>query len=99
MTSDAMNIDADLSYDDLSSAMGTNTLLARDLVPGALPTFSNMPAEQQVHHVGGIRYLVVANRRYSSKVSKIWQDGMELRTLDTTNLDKVLAVQPLLTYH
>jgi hypothetical protein len=53
MTSDAMNIDADLSDDDLSSAMGTNTLLARDLVPGALPTFSNMPAEQQVHHVGG----------------------------------------------
>jgi hypothetical protein len=36
MTSHAMNIDADLSDDDLSSAMGTETLLARDLVPGAL---------------------------------------------------------------
>ena len=31
MTSDAMNIDADLSDDDLSSAMGTETLLPRDL--------------------------------------------------------------------
>ena len=33
-----MNIDADLSDDDISSAMGTETLLARDLVPAALPT-------------------------------------------------------------
>ena len=29
-----------------------------------------------------------ANRRQSSKVSNIWQDEMELRALDTTNLDK-----------
>ena len=49
-----MNIGADLSDDDLSSAMGTETLLARDLVLGALPT-----AEQHVHHTGGIRYLVI----------------------------------------
>jgi hypothetical protein len=64
-----MNIDVDLSDDDLSSAMGTETLLARDLVPEALLT-----AEQQVHHIGGIRYLVVdqsANRRHTSKVSEI----------------------------
>jgi len=91
MTLDAMNIDADLSDDDLSSAMGTNTLLAREIVLGALPTSCNMRAEQQVHYTGGIRYLVVdqsANRRHSSKVPKIWQDGMELRTLDTANLDK-----------
>lgn len=49
-----MNIDTDLSDDDLSSAMGTETLLARDLVPGALLT-----TEQQVHHIGRIRYLIV----------------------------------------
>jgi hypothetical protein len=47
VTSDATNIDADLSDDDLSSAMGTETLLACDLVLGALPT-----ADQQVHHIG-----------------------------------------------
>jgi hypothetical protein len=40
-----MNIDADLSDDDHSSAMGTETLLARDLVPGALPTSTEVPAE------------------------------------------------------
>ena len=50
-----------------------------------------MPAEHQAHHIGGIRYLLVdqsANRRHSSKVSKIWQDGLELRALDISNLDK-----------
>ena len=91
MTSDMMNIDTDLSDDDLSSATGTETLLARDLVSGALPTSTEVPAEHQVHHIGGIRYLAVdqsANRRHSSKVSKVWQDGLELRTLDISNLDK-----------
>jgi hypothetical protein len=32
--------------------MGTETLLARDLVPGALPTSTEVPAEHQVHHMG-----------------------------------------------
>jgi hypothetical protein len=53
MTSDMMNIDTDLSDDDLSSATGTETLLARDLVSGALPTSTEVPAEHQVHHIGG----------------------------------------------
>ena len=48
-----MNIHLDLSGDDLSSAMGTETLLAHDLVPEALPASSKGPAEQQVHHIGG----------------------------------------------
>jgi hypothetical protein len=48
-----MNINVDLSGDDLSSGMGTETLLAHDLVPGALPVSSKGPAEQQVHHIGG----------------------------------------------
>ena len=66
--------------------MDTETLPARDQVPGALPTSSKVPAEQQVHHIRETRYLVVdqsANRHHSSKVSKIWQDGMELWALDT----------------
>jgi hypothetical protein len=43
-----MNIDTDLLGDDLSSAMGTETLLAHDLVPKGLPASSKVPAEQQI---------------------------------------------------
>ena len=82
MTSNTMNIDPDLRSDDLSSAMGTETLLAHDLVPEGLPASSKEPAEQQIRHIGGVRYLVVeqtANRRQGSKVSKIWLYGADLR--------------------
>jgi len=34
-----MNIDLDLLDDDLSRAMGTETLLAYDLVPEGLPSY------------------------------------------------------------
>ena len=44
-----MNINVDLSDDDLSSAMSTEPLLAHDLVPEALPASGKGPAEQQVH--------------------------------------------------
>ena len=40
-----MNTDPDLD-DDLSGAMGTETLLAHDLVPDGLPASSRGPAEQ-----------------------------------------------------
>jgi hypothetical protein len=66
MTSDATTIDADLSSNDLSNAMGTESLLAHDLVPEALLASSKRLSEQQVHHIGEQRYLVVdqsANRR------------------------------------
>ena len=53
VTSDAMNIIADLSDDDLRSAMGIETLLAHDLVPEGLPACSTGPAEQQIHYIGG----------------------------------------------
>lgn len=46
-----MNIDADLLGDDLSSATGTETLVAHNLVPDGLPT-SGGP-EQQVHYIRG----------------------------------------------
>jgi hypothetical protein len=50
----------DLFDDDLSSTMGTETLLAHDLVLEGLPASSKGPVEQQIHHVwGGGRYLVV----------------------------------------
>jgi hypothetical protein len=65
MTSDAMNIDADLSDDDLSRAVGTETLLARDLVPGPLPTSSKLPAEQQVLPYWGDKVLGSRSKRQS----------------------------------
>jgi hypothetical protein len=86
-----MNIDQDLLDDDLSSAMGTEMLLAHDLVPDGLPASSRQPAEQQIHHIKGGRYLAVdqtANRCHGSQVSKIWQYGIELRALDSPKLDK-----------
>jgi hypothetical protein len=46
VTSNAMNIDPDLLNDDPSSVMGTETLLAYDLVPEGLPASSEGPAEQ-----------------------------------------------------
>jgi hypothetical protein len=49
VTSNAMNIDADLLDDDLSSAMATETLVAHNLVPDGLPTSSG--PEQQIHYI------------------------------------------------
>ena len=86
-----MNIDPDLLSDDLSSAMSTETLLAHDLVPEDLSASSKGLAEQQIHHIEGIRYLAVdqtANRRQGLKISKIWLYEMELRALDSLHLDK-----------
>src|SRR5271154_1894877 len=97
-----MNIHPNLFGDDVSSAIGTETLLAHDLVPEGLPASSKGPAEQQIHDIGGARYLVVdqsANRPHNSKVSKIWQDGTELRAPDSANLDKYWLCNQLLTYH
>ena len=41
-----MNIDPDLLDDDLSSTVGTETLLAHDIVLDGLPTSNRGPAEQ-----------------------------------------------------
>jgi hypothetical protein len=54
-----MNIDPDLFTDDLSSAMGTETLVAHDLVSEGLPASNKGPTEQQIRYIGGVRYLVV----------------------------------------
>jgi hypothetical protein len=43
--------DADLLGDDLSSAMGTETLVVHNLVPDGLPTSSR--PEQQIHLLEG----------------------------------------------
>ena len=54
-----MNIDPDLLSDDISSKMGTETLLAHEMVPEGLPASSKGPAEQQVHHIRGARLVLL----------------------------------------
>jgi hypothetical protein len=54
-----ISIDPDLLNDNLSSTIGTETLLAHDMVPEGLSASSKRHAEQQVHHIGGARCLVV----------------------------------------
>ena len=48
-----MNIHSDLSDDDLSSAMGTEALLAHDLVSEGLSASSKGSTDQQIHHIRG----------------------------------------------
>jgi hypothetical protein len=79
-----MELDSDFLNDDLSSAMGTDTLVANHMVPGKT---SDLP----IQLINGKRYLTVdqsPNQRHGSKVSKIWQYGTDLRALDSNRLDK-----------
>jgi len=78
--------------DDLSSAMGTETLADRDLIP---PGFDNaLRARTEglpIEIFDNRRYLKVersATLRKGAKRSKIWNHGTEYRALDTTHLDK-----------
>ena len=66
-----MDINLAFHSDNLSSKMSAETLLSHYMVPKSLPASSRRPAELQVHHIRGVRYLVVdqtANRRYNSKI-------------------------------
>ena len=84
-------IDFDFNEEDnLSSALDTETLTARDMIPEG---FDNTPRARASTEqlIRGRKYLVInqtANMRQNSKVSKIWQHGKELRALNTPNLDK-----------
>jgi hypothetical protein len=67
-----MNINPGLPDDDLSSAMGTETLLTHDVVPDGPTASSKGPTKPQIHHIRGTRYLVVGqtlNWRHGSKMS------------------------------
>jgi hypothetical protein len=71
--------------DGFSSALGTETLAARDIVPEGFDNTPRAPASIE-QLIQGRRYLRVdqsANKRHNSNVSKIWQYGSELRALDT----------------
>jgi hypothetical protein len=61
VTSNAMNTDMDILEDDLSSATGTKTLVAHNLMPDGLPT--SREAEQQIHHIGGT---------FRNEITHIW---------------------------
>jgi hypothetical protein len=60
-----MEIDPHVLDDDLSTTVSAETLLGHDMAPEGLPASSKDPAELQVHHIRGVRYLAVgqtANR-------------------------------------
>jgi hypothetical protein len=78
--------------DDLTSAIGTETLADRDLVP---PGFENTPRARieglQIETFQHRRYLKIersASLRKGAKILKIWNHGTENMALDTTYLDK-----------
>ena len=78
--------------DDLSTALGTETLADRDMVP---PSFDNTPGSSAntlpIEIFERRRFLKVersATMRSGQKVSKIWEHGIEYRALDTPQLDK-----------
>jgi hypothetical protein len=80
-------MDWDDEESDLSSSMGTDTLIANEIEP---PGFDSTP-KLPIRTVNGLRYLEVdqtANRRNGSKILKIWQYGTELRSLDTSGMEK-----------
>jgi hypothetical protein len=86
-----MELDSDFLNDDISSAMGTDTLVANDMVPEGFQASSGKRSDLPIQLINGKRYLTVdqsANQRHGSKVSKIWQYGTELRALDRNRLDK-----------
>jgi hypothetical protein len=55
----AMEIDPHILNDDLSTAVSAEALLGQDMAPEGLPASSKDPAEQQVHHIRGVRYLAI----------------------------------------
>jgi hypothetical protein len=72
---DKINIDLTFDDDALSSAMGTETLVANDMVSEGMQASRN-PLNLLMQRIGGVRYLRVegqsVSRRSGSKVSKIW---------------------------
>ena len=80
-----MNIDLDLLDDDLSSAMGTEILLAHDLVPEGLPASRKACGVADTPYwrgkIPGSRQ--TANRRQGSKISKIWLHNRSMRVVES----------------
>jgi hypothetical protein len=78
--------------DDLSTALGAETLADRNMVP---PSFDNTPGSSAdilpieiFEHRRFLRVDRSATLRSGQKMSKIWDHGIEYRALDTPQLDK-----------
>jgi hypothetical protein len=68
--------------DDLSTALGSETLAERKIMPDDAP---NSRDSMSIELVGGRKFLKIdqaANPCAGSKVSKIWEYGFEYRSLD-----------------
>ena len=76
--------------DDLSAALGTETLADRDTVPLASTTTLGSSADtlpiEIFEHRRFLRVVRSATLRSGQKVSKIWDHGTEYRALDTPRL-------------
>jgi hypothetical protein len=80
-------MDWDDEEDDLSTVISHTTQIDSET---ASNTSSNTP-KLPVRLIDGRRYLEVdqsANRRAGSKISLIWQHGLELRLMDSPEFDK-----------
>ena len=72
---------------DLSTVIGSGTRIASEIARDDSGNTPKLP----IPTINGEKYLEVdqsANRRAGSKISPIWQHGLELRAMDSPNLDK-----------
>ena len=72
---------------DLSIPIGSATRIAREVASNG----SDITPKLLVRTIGGKRYLEIdqpTNHRAGSKISLIWQHGLEVRAMDSPNLDK-----------
>src|SRR3954453_6771007 len=72
---------------DLSTVIGSGTRIASEIARDDSGNTPKLP----IPTINGKRYLEVdqsANQRAGSKISPIWQHGLELRAMDSPNLDK-----------
>jgi hypothetical protein len=84
-------MDSSFDGDDLSTALGTETLAGREMVPEGFDNAPNSRDSMPIELIGGRRLLKVdqtANPRAISKVSEIWEHGFEYRWLDNGLYDK-----------
>jgi hypothetical protein len=78
-------MDSSFDGDDLLTALGTETLAGREMMPEGSDNAPNLRDSMPIELVDGRRFLKVnqtANLRAGSKVSKIWEHGFEHRSLD-----------------
>ena len=72
--------DAMSEIDDLSTAMDTETLAANDMVPEGFENRPHAPQEMRVEVINHRRFIRVdhtANQRYNSRISAIWDHGID----------------------